>query len=328
MTKTHEFNLTGAARKPLIHAIESFANVKGVYQGAPKFGYAFYGIGVLDKEGALHFDCDLQVIMDCVTWLEEQGFTCDTTPEETAEPEIPCFPEQPHEDWENCAGDFREFDGLPPKRKGIMDIIVDELNENEADGGHWERLHSTPQMECGDGKWRNLDGTFAGSAPTGGNGAQENGGSEHDALAIEMPLDGFTPEKLDNLAKLIDSKRELIKAAIGADGTLPVSQTEEGNLRFDWFPYTENADEVSAYTTLVSKLCSMAKELQRVTSKEKTVYNQRFAFRVFLIRLGFVGDDYKTARKILLRNLSGNSAFKNGPPPKPGESEEVNDNAE
>jgi hypothetical protein len=37
---------------------------------------------------------------------------------------------------------------------------------------------------------------------------------------------------------------------------------------------------------------------------------------VFLIRLGFVGDEYKTARKILLRNLSGNSAFKNGAPAK------------
>ena len=34
--------------------------------------------------------------------------------------------------------------------------------------------------------------------------------------------------------------------------------------------------------------------------------------RIFLIRLGFVGDDYKKARKILLRNLSGNSSWKSG----------------
>jgi hypothetical protein len=46
------------------------------------------------------------------------------------------------------------------------------------------------------------------------------------------------------------------------------------------------------------------------------VDNEKFAFRVFLIRLGFVGDDYKNARKILLRNLTGNSAFKNGRPEK------------
>jgi hypothetical protein len=53
-----------------------------------------------------------------------------------------------------------------------------------------------------------------------------------------------------------------------------------------------------------------------VTAKDKPVENEKFAFRVFLIRLGFVGDEYKTARKILLRNLSGNSAFKNGAPAK------------
>ena len=67
MKRTHEFNLTGPARKPLIEAIEGFAKVKAVYQGAPKFGYAFYGIGVLDKDGVLHFDCDTQVIMDLIT---------------------------------------------------------------------------------------------------------------------------------------------------------------------------------------------------------------------------------------------------------------------
>ena len=46
-------------------------------------------------------------------------------------------------------------------RKGIMDMLVEELNANETDGGRWERLHRAPQMECGDGKWRNLDGAFA-----------------------------------------------------------------------------------------------------------------------------------------------------------------------
>ena len=37
-----------------------------------------------------------------------------------------------------------------------------------------------------------------------------------------------------------------------------------------------------------------------------------YAFRCFLLRLGFIGDEYKAVRKILLANLSGSSAFKNG----------------
>ena len=44
-------------------------------------------------------------------------------------------------------------------------------------------------------------------------------------LTIEMPLDGFNPEKLENLQKLIDSKMVLIKKAFGAEA-LPIEVTE------------------------------------------------------------------------------------------------------
>lgn len=64
----------------------------------------------------------------------------------------------------------------------------------------------------------------------------------------------------------------------------------------------------------------MAKTQQRVNATQKQVDNEKYAFRCFLLRLGFVGSEFKTERKILLKNLSGNSAFKNGAPPK---SEEV-----
>ena len=40
--------------------------------------------------------------------------------------------------------------------------------------------------------------------------------------------------------------------------------------------------------------------------------NEKYAFRCFLLRLGFIGAEYKAARKVLLRNLTGSSAFKSG----------------
>ena len=46
--------------------------------------------------------------------------------------------------------------------------------------------------------------------------------------------------------------------------------------------------------------------------KEKETDNDKYAFRCFLLRLGFIGSEYKAERKILLRNLTGSSAFKNG----------------
>lgn len=62
----------------------------------------------------------------------------------------------------------------------------------------------------------------------------------------------------------------------------------------------------------ITALVDMAKNQKRITAKEKTVDNEKYAFRCFLLRLGFIGAEYKADRKILLRNLSGSSAFKNG----------------
>ena len=56
----------------------------------------------------------------------------------------------------------------------------------------------------------------------------------------------------------------------------------------------------------------MARNQKRISAKEKAVDNEKYTFRCFLLRLGFIGDEYKTTRKILLRNLSGSTAFKAG----------------
>ncbi len=135
-----------------------------------------------------------------------------------------------------------------------------------------------------------------------------------DTLTIEMPLEGFTEAALENLNRLIASKAALIKKSIGASA-LPIERTET-TLVFPWFQFGTAPEEISAYTHFISALCKAAKEQKRVTAKERPIDNEKFAFRVFLIRLGFVGDDFKNARKVLLRNLTGNSAFKNGAPPK------------
>ena len=134
-----------------------------------------------------------------------------------------------------------------------------------------------------------------------------------DTLVIEMSLTGFTPEKLENLAKLVTAKAPLLKAALGAED-LPIQQTED-RLRFPWF-WSEavlTSEEVTAYTTLISLLCKTAKEKKRVTAKEREVGdNPKYAFRCWLLSLGMIGSEYKAARHILLRNLPGNSSFRDG----------------
>ena len=126
-------------------------------------------------------------------------------------------------------------------------------------------------------------------------------------LTVEIPLDKVA---VGNLTKLLDAKGGLIKKALGVD-TLPI-EIQEDRVAFPWFPELPDADAVKAYTHFISALCEMSKNAKRVTVTEKAVDNEKYAFRCFLLRLGFIGSEYKTERKILLKNLSGFSAFKNG----------------
>ena len=132
----------------------------------------------------------------------------------------------------------------------------------------------------------------------------------HDGLTIQMPADGFTPEALNNLHSLIAAKGRLIRKALGVD-LLPV-QVEADAVSFPWFSGEATAEEVKAYTHLIAALCDMARNQKRITAREKDTDNDKYAFRCVLLRLGFIGAEYKEERKILLRNLTGSSAFKSG----------------
>ena len=128
------------------------------------------------------------------------------------------------------------------------------------------------------------------------------------SLTIEVPRSDFTETALENLNRLVENKSSLIKKALGI-GTLELEITEE-KVRFPWFNPQGDAAAVRAYTHFVTSICEMAKVQQRVSATEKPVDNEKYAFRCFLLRLGFIGSEYKSERKILLSKLSGSSAFK------------------
>lgn len=131
-------------------------------------------------------------------------------------------------------------------------------------------------------------------------------------VCISMPKSLFTDSSLENLKALITAKGSLIKKAFGVNELL--LETTDTKVSFPWFSATLNPDEVNAYDTFICKLCEMARNQKRVSAAERSTDNEKYAFRCFLLRLGFIGAEYRTARKILLRNLPGNSAFKRGQP--------------
>ena len=132
---------------------------------------------------------------------------------------------------------------------------------------------------------------------------------EPTGLTVSLPMDGFTETTLDNLRKLVDAKATLITKALGT-ARLEIT-VADGKVSFPWWDRQPEPDEAQAYMSFLAALCAMAKEAKRVLAKETDVESEKYAFRCFLLRLGFIGDDSKAARKILLRNLSGHSAFRN-----------------
>ena len=134
---------------------------------------------------------------------------------------------------------------------------------------------------------------------------------EASALTIAMPLDAVNVGTLTNL---ISAKDTLIRKALGITDTR--IQVTEDKVLFPWFYRELTTDETNAYTLFISQLCRHSKELKHASSRPVETDNEKYAFRCFLLRLGFIGPDYKDARKILLRNLSGSSAFRNGAPAK------------
>lgn len=133
---------------------------------------------------------------------------------------------------------------------------------------------------------------------------------QQDKLTIVISRESLTDIALENLQKITANKQTLFQRAFRTDST-EIEITAE-KINFTWFPYTADGDEITAYTQFISRLCDMARDAKRVSSKPTETDNDKYAFRCFLLRLGFIGKEYKTARKILLRNLTGNSAFRYG----------------
>lgn len=130
-----------------------------------------------------------------------------------------------------------------------------------------------------------------------------------DRLSVEMPKDGMTPTAMENLRRLVSSKATLLKKALGTD-SLPITEYAD-RIEFGWFRATDNQVEIAAYYQLVEGLCELARSQKHVSATEQEVENEKYALRCFLLRLGFIGRAYKDSRRVLLKNLTGNAAFRN-----------------
>ena len=125
-------------------------------------------------------------------------------------------------------------------------------------------------------------------------------------LTVTIP---FAKVNVGNLTSLLDAKGSLIKDALGITDLR--FEMNEDSVSFPWFSKVE-PEEAMTYTKFITAICEMTMKQKRITAKPTENENEKYAFRCFLLRLGFIGDEYKADRKLLLSKLNGSSAFKSG----------------
>ena len=133
-----------------------------------------------------------------------------------------------------------------------------------------------------------------------------------DNISIDVPLDGFSPETIDRLCKLVMAKSSLIKMAIGAED-LPIRVLPD-RIFFDWFKLSDS-ENMMEYAKFINALCETAKRKQRVTTRVNSDFeNPRFSMRTWLTALGMAGSEYAQIRRLPTSTLPGNGAYRYGKP--------------
>ena len=95
----------------------------------------------------------------------------------------------------------------------------------------------------------------------------------------------------------------------------------KGTIEFRLFQFDEptaerkggiHAGQLKSYIQLCLALSQMAKDVRTASPKPQQNENPKYAMRTWLLRLGFIGEEFATARDFLTRNLSGDTAFRHG----------------
>nr|DAO78953.1 MAG TPA: Putative amidoligase enzyme [Caudoviricetes sp.] len=95
----------------------------------------------------------------------------------------------------------------------------------------------------------------------------------------------------------------------------------KGTVEFRLFQFDAPADgrqnglhagQLKSYIQLCLALSQMAKTVRTASPKPQQNENPKYAMRTWLLRLGFIGEEFKTARELLTKRLDGDAAFRNG----------------
>ena len=297
-------NVTGGERKRLAQVLGEILSIEPVYMKAPTFAYVLDDYSI-DKDGAISCPESAMpvAVAQIVAKLSGEGFTpeigeiepadADESAEDAAPAEIPAetpavAPEaEPEAQPEMEAVEATEGQQAP-------DVAN---NEEEAPAKADQPNEEAPADE--DQSDDNQDDPDQ-SAVTAE--------ADDTKLTISIPRAKLPDDALMRLRAIVSNKEELFKRALLTD-TLPIEVTED-EVSFPWFTLTGIDGEAEAYAQFITYLCKMAVEQKRVQDKPYDGDNDRFAMRIFMVRMGMKGSQCALDRKLMMKHLDGNSGWR------------------
>ena len=333
-----KFNRNTEERKTIAARLGELTGMQPFYTRAPRYAYEV-GPYTIDRDGDLFVD-EEQADADILTALMNEGLITGGEVVGDAnerEPDTESDGMQEAREIQDGAGESEEIED-PESTESDMtasDSISDEdaseesvSQEPQSDGPDTEETdHAAPEDP------EDTDGDAAGEEPLDMN------------MNFEIPLGAHTGATLRNLVNLIYSRGPLVNQATGghfeADAGLiealkddrctytranffrAVSDYEDQHgkslygltitpetVSFTGFGEAADVDHLRAFGHLAVMMNNQALHQKRIQAKAVDAVNEKYAMRIWLVRIGMDGEEFKQTRKILMEKLTGHSAFR------------------
>ena len=324
-----KFNKNVEERKVIAHRIGELTGIQPFYTRAPLYTYEV-GPYVIDREGNLLVD-ENQADPEILTTLMSEGLI---TGGEVVGTEAPVdeVEEQPFDEGETT--DVEETQE------------VDETPEEDAEP---QEMDTPPQDDSGDepetGEPEHEEPTEEGDPTAPSEPAEAADGSVDMGMNFPIPIGQHTGTSLRNLVNLIYSRGALISRATGGhfsadeelvealkDDTCTYTKANflamltdyeaqhgealhglkitENEVIFTGFGRAADMDTLTAYGQLAVLMNDQALTQKRIQAKHVNGANEKYAMRIWLIRIGMGGAEFKKTRAILMKPLGGHTAFR------------------
>lgn len=313
---TIKYAASGEQRKKLVNALSEVLECESKYLKAPSYGYEV-GLCVVNRAGDIEFPDDMteeevEAIVKKLTWhgferildesaaeigdapmLEESALEAKDPTEEMADDAIEANVKESEDVLDETVADENKI-GATEDYDTSKETSAESIEKPEAPvlpEGSFESAEATEKVADEQSEETSIPEA-----------------TEPKKIVIELPSSYLDEAELGRVRAIVASKATVLKKALETDD-LSIERKED-KICFPWFTDHGIDGEAKAYMQLVSGIAKRAKMLTRVTATESPSDNDKFTIRLFLVSLDFKGEEYKFARKLLLRNLSGNSSWR------------------